>query len=143
MFKLFMRRPTYGNTKDNSGFAVLIGVLIVGAFGVAVALYLVLSGLYSYQNSFVREQSLRAKTLANSCAESALNHVQLCSIINGAGSVQIDNDVCNYEIIINSEQGRIIQATATVGTSIRKVKLIVSQIDPLIIVDSWQEVADF
>ncbi len=138
-----MRLPIFAKTKNNSGFAVLIGVLIVGAFGVAVALYLVLSGLYSYQNSYLIEQSARAKTLANACAESALNHIQLCSIINGAGSVQIDNDVCNYEIIINSDQGRVVQSAATVGTVVRKVKVMVSQIDPVLVVDSWQEVADF
>ncbi len=138
-----MRLPIFANTKNNSGFAVLIGVLIVGAFGVAVALYLILSGLYSYQNSFLLEQSARAKTLANACAESALNHIQLCSIIDGAGSVQIDGQTCNYTIIKNSDQGRTIQSSATVGSSVRKVKVVASQIDPLIVVDSWQEVSDF
>lgn len=138
-----MRLPISARTKNNSGFAVLIGVLIVGAFGVAVALYLILSGLYSYQNSFLLEQSARAKTLANACAESALNHVQLCSIINGAGSVQIDGDTCNYEIIINSEQGRVIQSSATIGSVVRRVKVAVSQIAPVIVVDSWQEVSNF
>lgn len=138
-----MRLLISAKSQNNSGFAVLIGVLIVGAFGVAVAIYLVLSGLYSYQNSFLREQSTRAKTLANACVESALNHIQLCSISNGAGSVQIDSDICNYEIIINSEQGRTIQASATVGTVVRKVKVVVNQIDPIAIVDSWQEVSDF
>lgn len=138
-----MRLPISANTQNNSGFAVLIGVLIVGAFGVAVAIYLVLSGLYSYQNSFLHEQSTRAETLANACAESALNHIQLCSIINGSGSVQIDSDTCNYEIMVISEQGRTIQASATIGSVVRKVKVVVSQIAPVIVVDSWQEVADF
>lgn len=138
-----MRPLISASTNNNSGFAVLIGVLIVGAFGVAVALYLILSGLYSYQNSFLREESARAKTLANACAESALNHIQLCSIINGVGSVQIDGDTCSYEIIINSEQGRTIQSSATIGSVVRKVKVVVSQISPVIVVDSWQEVADF
>jgi len=128
---------------NNSGFAVLIGVLIVGAFGVAVALYLVLSGLYSYQNSFLLEQSVRAKNLANACAESALNHIQLCSIISGQGSVVIDGNTCNYEIIVNPDQSRTVQSSATVGSVVRKVKVVVSQIDPHVIVDSWQDVADF
>lgn len=128
---------------NNSGFAVLIGVLIVGAFGVAVALYLVLSGLYSYQNSFLLEQSVRAKNLANACAESALNHIQLCSIISGQGSVVIDGNTCNYEIIVNPDQSRTVQSSATVGSVVRKVKVVVSQIDQHVIVDSWQDVADF
>lgn len=138
-----MRRPIFVKEKNNSGFAVLMGVLIVGAFGVAVALYLILSGLYSYQNSYLLEQSARAKTLANACAESALNHIQLCSIISGSGSVQIEGQSCNYEIVVDSEQGRTIKSIATVGTAARKVKVVVSQIMPVIVVDSWQEVADF
>lgn len=138
-----MRPPIFIKEKNNSGFAVLIGVLIVGAFGVAVALYLILSGLYSYQNSYLLEQSARAKILTNACVESALNHIQLCSIISGSGSVQIDGQTCNYEIAVDSEQGRTIKSTATVGTVVRKVKVIVSQIMPVIIVDSWQEVSDF
>ncbi len=138
-----MQRPISANQKNNSGFAVLIGVLIVGAFGLSVALYLILSGLYSYQNSYLLEQSAQAKTLADACVESALNHIQLCSISVGAGSVQIDGQICNYEIIINSEQGRTVQSTAIVGSVIKKVKVVVSQIDPLAVVDSWQEVSDF
>ena len=138
-----MRLPIYANQKNNSGFAVLIGVLIVGAFGVSVALYLILSGLYSYQNSYLLEQSARAKTLANACVESALNHIQLCSILSGLGSVQIDGQTCSYEIIINSDQARTIQASATVGSVVRKVKVVVSQVDPVNVVDSWQEVSDF
>jgi len=138
-----MRLPIFVRRENNSGFAVLIGVLIVGAFGVAIALYLVLSGLYSYQNSYLFEQSARAKTLANACVETALNNIQLCSIVSGSGSVQIGGQICNYEIIVNSEQARTVQSVATVGSVVRKVKVEVSQIAPVIVVESWQEVADF
>ena len=98
-----MVQPPCDNLSKN-GFAVLIGVLIVGAFGVAVVLYLVLSGLYSYQNSSVLEQSNIAKATTNACAEIALNKIQLCSSTVGIGNAQINGQTCNYEIINNGGQ---------------------------------------
>jgi len=132
----------YDNLNKN-GFAVLIGVLIVGAFGTAVVLYLILSGLYSYQNSFILEQSNTSKATANACAEIALNKIQLCSSTVGIGSVQIENTSCNYEIIDNGNQSRIIQAVSQIDTITRKIKVVISQIDPNIMIDSWQEVISF
>ena len=137
-----MVQPPYDNLNKN-GFAVLIGVLIVGAFGVAVVLYLVLSGLYYYQNSFVLEQSNTAKATTNACAEIALNKIQLCSSTVGIGNTQINGQTCNYEIINNGGQLRTIQISSIVGTITRKVKILVNQIDPKIVLNSWQEVASF
>ncbi len=135
-------RP-YDNFENKNGFAVLIGVLIVGAFGLAVVLYLILSGVYSYQNSFVLEKSNSAKALANACVESALSKIQLCSSTVGIGSVQIGNQACNYEIILTAQQSRTIQTTAFIGTVVRKVKVLVNQVDPIVTVGSWQEVQSF
>ena len=128
---------------NKNGFAVLIGVLIVGAFGVSIVLYLVLSGLYSYQNSFTLEQSNLAKATTNSCIEVALNKIQLCSSTVGIGNVQLAGNSCDYEIINNGDQSRTIQATSKVGTVVRKVKVLIDQIDPKITIDSWQEVVAF
>ena len=138
-----MVRPIYASQQNNRGFAVLISVLIVGAFGIAIAMYLVLSGFYSYQDSFVLEQSKQAASLADACVESALNHIQLCSSTLGMGSVQMGSEACNYEIISTGEQSRIIQSTAQVGPEYRKVKVSVNQIDPIVTVDLWQEVPAF
>lgn len=138
-----MAQPIYDKSQNNRGFAVLISVLIVGAFGIAITLYLVLSGFYSYQGSYVLEQSKQAASLADACVESALNHIQLCTSTLGVGSVQFGSESCNYEIIATGEQSRTIQSVAQVGPEYRKVKALVSQIDPVITVDSWQEVPTF
>lgn len=140
--KLFMIRPPCENLKKN-GFAVLIGVLIVGAFGTAVVLYLILSGLYSYQNSFILEQSNIAKATTNACVEVALNKIQLCSSTVGIGNAQLGNSSCDYEIINNGDQSRTIQASSKVGSAARKIKVLINEVDPKISIDSWQEVANF
>lgn len=137
-----MIQPPLDNPKKN-GFAVLIGVLIVGAFGTAVVLYLILSGIYSYQNSSVLEKSNIAKSSANACAEVALNKIQLCSSTIGIGNVQIGNNACEYEIINNGEQSRIIHSSSQAGSAIRKINITINQITPQITISSWQEVTSF
>lgn len=128
---------------DNKGFAVLIGVLIVGAFGLAVALYLLTASLNSYQSSYILEQSNMAKAGANACAEVAMNKIQLCSSTTGIGNAQMNDQACNYEIITTGDHERLIQSSATFGSAVRKVKILVNQIEPVISVESWQEVVSF
>ncbi|OGH88552.1 MAG: hypothetical protein A2537_00245 [Candidatus Magasanikbacteria bacterium RIFOXYD2_FULL_36_9] len=137
-----MAQPHFDNLNKN-GFAVLIGVLIVGAFGAAVVVYLILSGLYSYQNSFILEQSNTAKASTNACAEIALNKIQLCSSTVGVGNVQIGNNNCEYNIISNGDQLKTIQASSQIGTVVRRLKVTTNQIDPKIVIESWQEVPSF
>lgn len=137
-----MIQPPLDNPNKN-GFAVLIGVLIVGAFGTAVVLYLILSGVYSYQNSSVLEQSNIAKSSTNACAEVALNKIQLCSSTIGIGNVQIGNNTCEYEIIYNGEQSRIIHTSAQAGNAVRKLNITINQINPQITIGSWQEISSF
>ncbi len=137
-----MIQPPLDNPNKN-GFAVLIGVLIVGAFGTAVVLYLILSGVYSYQNSSVLEQSNIAKSSANACAEVALNKIQLCSSTVGIGNAQIGNNTCEYEIINGGDQSRVIHSTSQAGNAFRKLNITISQIDPKITINSWQEVTSF
>lgn len=137
-----MAQPHLDNL-NNNGFAVLIGVLIVGAFGAAVVVYLILSGLYSYQNSYILEKSNIAKASANACAEIALNKIQLCSSTIGVGNVQIGNNTCEYNIISNGDQSKTIQATSQIETVVRKIKIVTTQIDPKIVIESWLEVPSF
>jgi len=133
----------HSDNLKNDGFAVLIGVLIVGAFGAAVVLYLITAGLYSYQDSFILEQSNIARYTADACTEVALNKIQMCSSTVGLGSVNIGENSCSYEIINTGEQTRTIQSSAQIGTIIRKEKIIVNQVAPNITINSWQEVSSF
>jgi hypothetical protein len=137
-----MAQPHLDNLNKN-GFAVLIGVLIVGAFGAAVVIYLILSGLHSYQNSYILEQSNTAKASTNACAEVALNKIQACSSTVGVGTVQIGNNACEYNIISNGDQSKTILTSSQIGTIVRKLKVTTNQIDPKIVIESWQEVPSF
>ncbi len=130
------------NVKDG-GYIALISVLVVGAIGVAVATTLILLGLSSSKTSFSYEQSAKAKSLASTCAEEALEQIRSLSSFSGSGGLSLGVGACSYNVTIGGGESRIIDASGTVGNVVRKVKVLVAIINPAIVISSWQEVADF
>lgn len=128
--------------KKNEGFITLISVLVVGAVGVAVTLSLILLGLGSSRTSFAVEQSNQAKALANACAEEALEQIRDSTPFTGTGNLTLGQGTCAYTVTSQGGQNRTVTASGTVGTIIRKVKIIINKINPTITATSWQEVAD-
>jgi hypothetical protein len=127
----------------NDGYIMLVGVLVVGAIGISVALSLVLLGLGSSRTSFASEQSHEAQGLANACAEEALEQIQDFTPFTGSGNLTLGQGTCAYTVTSQGGESRTITASGTVGTVTRKAKVIIDTIDPTIGVVSWQEVADF
>lgn len=127
----------------HSGYIVLITVLVVGAVGVAIAVSLLWLGLSGSKSSFALQQSNQAKGLANACIEEALQQIRDSTSFTGTGSLTLGAGTCSYTVTSQGSQNRTITATGTVGTIIRKVKVIIDKITGSINVTSWQEVADF
>lgn len=127
----------------NRGYITLISVLVVGAVGVTIALSLILLGLGSSRTSFAVEQSNQAKALANACAEEALQQIRDSTPYTGSGNLSLGQGTCSYTVTSQGGQNRTIVSTGTVGTIVRKVKIIITKINPNITVSTWQEVADF
>lgn len=128
----------------SKGFITLISVLLVGAVGVAITLSVILLGLGSFRTSFALEQSNQAKALANACAEEALQQIKDSTPFTSTGtSLTLGQGSCTYTVTNDGAQNRTITAIGTIGTVIRKSKIIISQISPSITVTSWQDVPDF
>src|SRR3989338_1357885 len=127
----------------HGGYITLVSVLVVGAVGVAISTSLLLLGLGSSRTSFAVEQSRPAQALANACSEEALKQISMSAPFTGSGNVVLGKGACSYTVTIQGGHNRIITAVGTVGTIVRKVKIIIDQIVPAIQVVSWQEVADF
>ena len=131
------------DVRCSSGFITLISVLVVGAVGVAVAVSLILLGLGSSRTSFAVEQSNQAKGLANACAEEALQQIRDSTPFTGSGSLTLGQGTCSYTVTNQGGQNRTITSSGTVGSIMRKVKIIIDKINPTIQVVSWQEAPDF
>jgi len=139
-----MQLPLYENSPtEKNGFVILLSVLIMGSVGLAVALYLLSAGLTSSQNSSVLELSNEAKALSNACAENGLLKIANCSSTIGTFEVNIDDSKCSYSIIQNGESGKTLTSQATQNDLTRKIKIEVGQIEPTVVISSWQEVANF
>lgn len=125
------------------GFIALISVLVVSTIGTAIAVSLLLLGIGSSRTSFALMQSYQAKALADACAEEALEKIRDSTPFTGTGSLTLGQGACSYTVTSSGGQSRTATSSGTVGTIIRKVKITIDKITPLINVTSWQEVADF
>ncbi len=123
----------------NRGFITLISVLIVGAVGAAIATSLILLGIGSSRSSFAVEQSNQAKGLVNACVEEALEQIRSSTPYTGSGNLSFGQGGCSYVVTSQGGENRIIAASSTVGTIVRKGQVVINQINPTIGVVSWQE----
>lgn len=136
-----MEAHLYG--KKQSGFIVLITVLVVGAVSMAITVSVLWLGVGDSRSSFALEQSNQAKALANACSEEALQQIRDSTPFTGTGNLTLGQGTCSYTVTSQGGSNRTIIATGTVGSIVRKVKIIIDTINPAINVTSWLEVVDF
>ncbi|MBI2645178.1 hypothetical protein HYW94_03345 [Candidatus Uhrbacteria bacterium] len=131
------------HTTHHHGFIALISVLIIGVLGISIVTSLLLLGVGSSKTSLASEQSAQAKALANACAEEALQHIHDSTSYTGSDTLTLGQGTCAYTVTSQGGQNRTITSSGTVGTIIRKEKIIITGVNPAIQISSWQEVADF
>ena len=135
--------PHYAHPDRPGGYVALLAVLVVGAVGIAVVLSVILLGVGSSRTSFAVELSDQAKGLANACVEEALQQIRDSTPFTGAGSLTFGQGTCNYTVTAGAGENRTIDGSGTVDNVVRKAKVTVTAINPLITIGSWQEIADF
>jgi hypothetical protein len=130
-------------SKDNHnhGYVALVTVLIVAAIGISIVISGILTGIGSVRSSFVGDESLGVKSLANACAEEALEKINESSFV-GTGSLTMSTGTCTYSTASASGTWTI-TSSSTIGGVVRKVKVTASSTSPSIQISSWQEVTDF
>lgn len=90
--------------------------------------------------SLQKVQSLEAYYLANLCAEQALMNLKENVNYPGGESFNIQEGHC---IILPVEGRWTIKVSANSSNHVRKMKITISEVNPKIIINSWEEVADF
>ena len=129
--------------KDKQGYSILLIIVVVSAVAVAITTSLLLLGIDSSRTSFAQEQSYQARSLANACAEEALQQIRNMTAYTGSGTISLGQGSCDYLVTNTGGLNRNIRASSTVGTIIRKVEIDIDAIEPDINIVSWQEKADF
>ena len=125
------------------GFVALISVMIIGAIGLLIVLYLASMGMGATQTSFVLEQSNKAKYFAESCAEEALLMIREDESFQGMDTISFEYGDCSYEVINLGGDQRLINTQGTAENTIRRERIEVSEIGEKIILNSWDEIAEF
>ena len=126
--------------KKQKGFIAITTVLIISALVLMVGIGISLESIGETKMGLQRSLSSQSYYLINLCAEQTLMKLKENSSYLGDETINVENGNCT---ILPIEGNWTIKVSAFSSGQVKKMKLVVSQIDPEIIVDSWEEVAEF
>ncbi|TSC94697.1 MAG: Uncharacterized protein Athens101428_212 [Candidatus Berkelbacteria bacterium Athens1014_28] len=130
--------------KTSGGYIALISVMIIGA----VLLLIIITGAHVGTtqgiNSLLFSNHTESESLISACGEQALMNLKDNPSYGGNETVSLGNGECQI-LAVTSQGGEVrsIQVTSAVGGARKKNLITVSQINPKLLVSSWQEVAEF
>jgi hypothetical protein len=122
------------------GFIALITVLIILIITLLIGLSFSLLSINETKMGLNKTQSSQAYFFANLCAEQALMNLKENINYSGNETIVLDNNSCQ---ILPIEGQWIIKTVGSSQNQIKKMRILVSQVNPQMIIESWQEVADF
>lgn len=126
------------------GYVALITIIIIGAVALSVAISSAILAVAQGRNGLLAQNFSESKGLASACAEKALMDLKENVNYQGDETITLGNGQCQiYQIENLGEEARIIKVTGRVNQVTKKIKIIISQINPIIIFTSWLEVDDF
>ncbi|MBI3495146.1 hypothetical protein HY065_00795 [Candidatus Berkelbacteria bacterium] len=128
---------------STSGFITMLSVLIASALGTVVAVSLLELGIGATKAAAAFGYSRQARSLGSACGEVALQKIADSQGYTGSDTIPLGAGSCTYTVSSDGGQNDTITASGTVGTTVRKIKITIDQIQPKIHVTSWQEVADY
>ncbi|HKX73530.1 MAG TPA: hypothetical protein VJM32_05925 [Candidatus Saccharimonadales bacterium] len=128
------------STQPSGGYVALLAVLIVGAASVAAALALLTGGTDSQRSTLVTQQSAQARSLASACAEEALQQIHDSASFTGTNNISLGQGTCAYTVTNTGGANRTIDATGTVNSVVRKLKIYATINASSLSIISWQEV---
>ncbi len=124
---------------NNRGYVLLMSVLILGAVGIAITASLLLFGTGNMSTLNYWQQSTQAKAIADGCAEEALQQIRDNSSYSGTVITPVGSDSCTYTVENLGGNNRSISVSGTVGIAVRRVSILIDQLNPRLNIASWQE----
>jgi len=134
------QHPLDNKEKFQKGYLAIFAVIMV----ISVILLLVLSfsvkSYHSILNSRGMYKSNQAKALANMCG---LKQIRDLNTFTGSNTLTLGSGSCTYMVSDLGGTNRQVNSSGVINNIIRKVKIMVVSVAPIVTVSSWQEVADF
>lgn len=135
-----LKTMNYELETDTRGFIALMTVLIIFVIALIVGLSSSLLSIGEVTVGLKKTQSSQAFFLADLCAEQALMNLKEDINYSGDEIIEIEGRNCQ---ILPIEGNWTIKVSAIFQDQIKKIKIVVSQVNPETIIESWQEVAEF
>ena len=135
-----LKPKTYKLKAKAEGFIALTTILIILAVSLIVGLSIALLSINEAMMGLKKTQSSQAYYLANLCAEQALMGLKEDINYPGNETIEIEGGSCQ---ILPIEGNWTIKTFANFQNQIKKIKMVVSQVNPQMLISSWQEVTDF
>ena len=126
--------------KNQSAFIALTTLLIIFVLALIIGLSFSLLSVGQAMMGLKKSQSSQAYFLANLCAEEALMKLKENLNYPGNETISIEESSCQ---ILPIEGRWVVKVIGDWKSQIKKMKIVISQVNPKIIISSWQEVADF
>lgn len=126
--------------KGQKGFIALVTILIILGIILLIGLGISQLSIGEAQMGLQKSQSSQAYYLANLCAEEALMTLKESGNYSEPVTITLENGSCTIFPIAGTGT---LKVSGTAANQIKKMKIVIGQINPEMVIESWQEVADF
>jgi hypothetical protein len=134
-------KPSFSRAAKQ-GYLTLMTVLIVSAIGVAISVSLLTLGVGSSERTLTIQDLERARALASTCAEQALQELRRQTSFAGSTTTVLFGGNCSYTVVAGASESRTISAQGSAGNAIARLRVIGSVINPRITITYWQETSN-
>lgn len=128
---------------QHGGFIALMGVVLVSSITILMVVSVLIQGVEQSKTTLVVERGFLARQYAQACAEEALERIRTSTVFVGTTTLTFTRGNCSSIVINTGGSTRTIDSTGNAATIVRRVKVLVSALNPQITVSSWQEVSAF
>ena len=131
-------------SKTQKGYIALILILIISGVTLLIAISTSLFGISESGMGLQKSQSSEVFYLATLCAEDALMKLKDDLNYSGNETLTFDEGSCDILSLEGSgNQDRTIKTTGAAYNQTRKIKIEIAQVNPIMEINTWQEVVSF
>lgn len=130
--------------KPLKGYVALISILLIEAIMLVIGAGVLLRSSGVAKTDVSIDKQARAQAAVSACADYALNQLKETTVYTGNQLLTVGSDTC-YIMTVAGIGGtnRTVQATSTVSGYTYKMKIQIADVNPVMIISSWEDVADF
>jgi hypothetical protein len=136
-------RTVYANPSSR-GFIALTSLVIISAIVLAISVGVSLRSTDGAKTGMEQEFSARALAAAHRCAEEALMRLKEDLQYGGGQSIIEMGESCDILPVAGSgNTNRTVETQSTISGRAKKIRVVAAQINPLLIIDTWDTIPDF